>query len=234
MNFTFAVVLVYGLLSVGENAPLLPQSIIAVLSIYIIMYKEEIRGKYRQALAKTNGGASNRAGGTAPRGTGGEASTGARTDALPRSGLEAGEIIAWRLWASDDANLLMSVAAVNGNKRTVWPPGEPMTGNPGDHDKVGVHAWKTKRSAFDHLNQGGGGVIGRVALWGEVVEHELGYRAEFGKVLSIDYVDVWNIPDENKRIKNQLCYIKDAETLIRLRKTYGVEQFTLTPIKDDQ
>lgn len=31
-------------------------------------------------------------------------------------------------------------------------------------------------------------ILGRVALWGEVIEHERGYRAEFGKVAALDEV----------------------------------------------
>lgn len=31
-------------------------------------------------------------------------------------------------------------------------------------------------------------VIGKVALWGDIVEHEYGYRAEFGKVKSLDKI----------------------------------------------
>jgi len=32
-------------------------------------------------------------------------------------------------------------------------------------------------------------LFGRVKIWGEVVEHEWGYRSEFGKIVSLDYGD---------------------------------------------
>ena len=32
-------------------------------------------------------------------------------------------------------------------------------------------------------------LFGKVKLWGEIVEHEDGYRSEFGKIASLDYGD---------------------------------------------
>jgi len=47
-------------------------------------------------------------------------------------------------------------------------------------------------------------LFGRVKIWGEVVEHEAGYRSEFAKILSLDY--------------------GDALLLERFRKIYRVNQ----------
>jgi hypothetical protein len=30
-------------------------------------------------------------------------------------------------------------------------------------------------------------LFGKVKIWGEVVEHEAGYRSQFGKIISLDY-----------------------------------------------
>lgn len=49
-----------------------------------------------------------------------------------------------------------------------------------------------------------GVVVGAIKLWGEVVEHERGYRASFAKVVSIDYA--WGVCDLDKlRIKYALA-----------------------------
>ena len=32
-------------------------------------------------------------------------------------------------------------------------------------------------------------LFGKVKIWGEIVEHEEGYRSEFGKIASLDYGD---------------------------------------------
>jgi hypothetical protein len=47
-------------------------------------------------------------------------------------------------------------------------------------------------------------LFGKVKIWGEVVEHEWGYRSQFAKVISLDY--------------------GDPELLEKLRKIYRVNQ----------
>jgi len=32
-------------------------------------------------------------------------------------------------------------------------------------------------------------LFGKIKIWGEIVEHEEGYRSEFGKIVSLDYGD---------------------------------------------
>lgn len=101
------------------------------------------------------------------------------------AGIRAGEIIGWRAWRifqDDPYEYLRSMFAIN-----VWIPGEPMTGNV---DWVyGVHAFKTKEEAILNYSfhaVASDVVIGRIALWGKVIEHELGYRAEYGAIESLD------------------------------------------------
>jgi len=47
-------------------------------------------------------------------------------------------------------------------------------------------------------------LFGRVKIWGEVVEHENGYRSQFGRIVSLDY--------------------GDPELLEKFRKIYRVNQ----------
>ena len=47
-------------------------------------------------------------------------------------------------------------------------------------------------------------LLGKVKIWGEIVEHEAGYRSEFGKIVSLDY--------------------GDPELLDKFRKIYRVNQ----------
>ena len=44
----------------------------------------------------------------------------------------------------------------------------------------------------------------RLKIWGEIIEHEEGYRSEFGKIVSLDY--------------------GDPELLDKFRRIYGVSQ----------
>ena len=46
-------------------------------------------------------------------------------------------------------------------------------------------------------------LFGKVKIWGEIVEHEAGYRSEFGKIVSLDY--------------------GDPILLNKFRRTYGLE-----------
>lgn len=111
-------------------------------------------------------------------------------ESIEHAGIKAGEIEAWRVWLLRDEEWLTSVFL-----DTVWAPGEAIVG---DTLSAGVHAWKELGSAVSYI---GGefpvscpAVIGQVALWGEVIEHELGYRAENAKIISLDYahgVPVW-------------------------------------------
>lgn len=102
-----------------------------------------------------------------------------------------GEIEAWRAW-SIDGTTLCSV-----HMGTHWEPGAAMTGDPdGDH---GVHAWKTLHDALAYaLSYTLRGIpvfgyplmlaIGRVHLWGNVVEHKRGYRAENAAIVAIEAI----------------------------------------------
>jgi hypothetical protein len=97
------------------------------------------------------------------------------------AGISAGEIIGHRAWRVRDDGLLQSMAV-----STVWAPNEVMEGKPSDYNGMGVHAFKTASAALTEY-WGYEIAIGTVLLWGEVIEHELGYRAQFGKVNSIDF-----------------------------------------------
>lgn len=88
----------------------------------------------------------------------------------------AGEIIAWRAWRTDGNKLYSTYIGCQ------WDYKEPMFGVPGKG--FGIFAMKERRPVY--LRYGGGCVIGQVALWGDVVEHKAGYRAEYARVVSLD------------------------------------------------
>lgn len=101
------------------------------------------------------------------------------TGTVEDAGIRAGEIIGWRAWYVR-GGLLVSMAVA-----AKWIPGQPMTGDP---KTSGVHAFKERKRVLYTYGNIGIIVIGRVALWGEVIEHEMGYRAEFGQVESLDEI----------------------------------------------
>lgn len=122
---------------------------------------------------------------------------------LENAGIRAGEIIAPRAWlVKRDPPTLHSIAM-----KDAWEPGTPMRGEPSKWS-AGVHAFKglnyatryvedaylwlsmfdnqatirwPDRKPIDRIF-----VLGTIKLWGEVIEHERGYRAEYGKVNTLD------------------------------------------------
>ena len=153
---------------------------------------------------------------------------------LRRDGVVAGEIVGYRCWRVENG-LLRSVYQTD-----VWNPGHVLEGRElGDWDSRGIHAWKDSGSKEYHdyirsyLNRDGGiswtvvgGMIqlddherigkpamatGTAFLWGDVVEHQRGWRAEYARVRSLD----WLYPDAT-------MMGREEESLNQLRARYGV------------
>src|SRR5262249_9610743 len=72
----------------------------------------------------------------------------------------------------------------------VWQPDDPASGDIRTH---GIYSFRdVVRSTGDYgYDPGLRGplLFGKVKIWGEIVEHEAGYRSEFGKIVSLDYGD---------------------------------------------
>ena len=112
---------------------------------------------------------------------------------------------AWRVWRVVTVEGELSLASVV--KRTIWPAGEPLVAQclaargfldwarrrpphpaPGERCACGVYAAPLDRSREylrDSLPEALARVVGRVSLWGTVVECERGYRASHAYPLSI-------------------------------------------------
>lgn len=138
---------------------------------------------------------------------------------VPFAGIHVGEIIGWRAWRVVDC-LLMSMTA-----NYVWPWHRLAEGNVDREVSVsgsrryiptGIYAFKSSVHAHDLAAYEAGpffAVYGRVALWGEVVEHERGYRAQYARVLSID-----GIASHGGEAPGYI-----ADTLGALQRRYGID-----------
>lgn len=69
----------------------------------------------------------------------------------------------------------------------------------------GCYAYKHLRDLLKN-HSGGLGVYGQVHMWGRVIEHQLGYRSEWAKIISLDGV----MPPAKKAV------------LTALRERYGL------------
>lgn len=109
----------------------------------------------------------------------------ASSRALDARPFVAGPVIGWRTWSlsgiGDDVRLLPVT-----RRRRPWPartPARAMCGKwhlhqpPEEACTCGLHA--TREPALLQRTKGPT-VVGLVALWGTIVEHEFGYRARFG------------------------------------------------------
>jgi hypothetical protein len=115
-----------------------------------------------------------------------------RARAIRHSGVRVGEIIGYRAWrilelrrSGRCEDRLRSVAIWE----YVWDPDKPASGDVQVH---GVYSFRhVVRSKEDYTHALGCGplLFGRAKIWGEVVEHEWGYRSQFARIASLDYGD---------------------------------------------
>jgi hypothetical protein len=104
-------------------------------------------------------------------------------DSLERA-FVAGPILGWRLWRTTQDGTLMSLY-----NDVVWPTGTPLRANPKNPGE-GVYALKDRTRldgrGYTLTADQSGMVVGQVALWGTVIEHERGYRAQYAYPALID------------------------------------------------
>jgi hypothetical protein len=74
----------------------------------------------------------------------------------------------------------------------------------------GIYAWKTPHPAAPALRL----VHGEVALWGDVHEHEFGYRAEYAQPLSL-FVD--DLMSDAARLRAELAALEYGVPLVNMR-----------------
>lgn len=106
---------------------------------------------------------------------------------IPRS-KQTELIMGWRAWRiNQNLDGSMRLASLH-HSEYEWEPGVVAQVSELDTKKNksghsnGIYAFKNRTHLLTHLEENkdclGTHVIGRVALWGDVIEHELGYRAE--------------------------------------------------------
>jgi hypothetical protein len=113
-------------------------------------------------------------------------------------------IVGWRAWESLYPGFLKSM-----NSKSLWPPMEKMVASTDGNN--GLYAYKTEELLSDNYALGNifnRFVWGQVYLWGRVIEHEDGYRAEFGypKVLFYSFllnyegIERYGVPFEKREV----------------------------------
>ena len=117
-----------------------------------------------------------------------------RARALRHSGFRVGEIIGYRAWRVIQLGWYFTRRSEDRLRSVfvpdyIWEPDKPASGNVRMH---GVYSFRhviRSREDYGHAVDGGPLLFGKVRLWGEVVEHEWGYRSQFARIISLDYGD---------------------------------------------
>jgi hypothetical protein len=128
---------------------------------------------------------------------------------------QTAEIIAWRAWQLDtiDSELWLRSVVVPVH----WQRGEAIEARylpppGGTRYGAGIYAAKTKAGALKSVAGWPSAVYGTVALWGVVVEHSRGYRAQYAYP--------------------QHLWCRDKETARELSRLYGCEAEVIKPWSD--
>lgn len=133
--------------------------------------------------------------------------------------VKAGEITAWRAWAVNPNGALISTAL-----GTEWTPGKPMEGVVKSHGSEGVHAWKSRYDAERYIQDHSSTelVLGEVELWGKVIEHDTGYRAEFAAIKGITWTTSAQFTAAQLRELYQLPAVENEEPAPILPATHHI------------
>jgi hypothetical protein len=131
-----------------------------------------------------------------------------RDAALGEPRIRAGEIIGWRFWKLWDGFLYSVFVPYT------WHPGvsERSSSKQGGLKNRGYHAFRDEGQAEREASLHpyiSPAIIGSVAMWGEVIEHQHGWRSEYAAVRSITKIT----GDRDFSSKQQL--------LLDLREKYG-------------
>lgn len=132
-----------------------------------------------------------------------------------------GEVTGYRCWRVFGSDLWAL------HRRYRWLPGETETGHVGD-DMGGIHAFKSLSRAVSEADDDEWDIpiaVGSVAMWGDAIEAADGWRAEYAKILSIDYVfgdSAKQSPMWKRLIHREPSVDSPDEILRKLRRVYGL------------
>lgn len=132
---------------------------------------------------------------------------------IPDWELQVGEpLMGWRAWAIKEHNGLTYLSGCFYKVR--WPRRKPMRGHcmtmwgkwyrtgssgkwphntPDSYHSCGVYATKEEARARNYAKQAHISVFGRVAMYGRIVKHEHGYRAEYAYPTQLWVIDKENV-----------------------------------------
>lgn len=167
-------------------------------------------GRYRNAYSQASNSAAQAAYstymGASPYASLGASAAPTTEAPIEDAGVTAGEIIGYRAWMLDSKGFLRGMFMSD----YVWLPGKVEHAPVVDRTwGAGLHAFKTLADAKAqygmYATPTASVAFGRVALWGEVIEHESGYRAEYAAIEEI--FDLWEDWSFTMKVKTRKWHI---------------------------
>jgi hypothetical protein len=127
---------------------------------------------------------------------------------LPWIGIpEPENLVGWRCWRVNKRGYLESIWV-----SCIWHPGNIMTADKiTDYARNGIHSYKEITKAVKHPIIPPY-AIGQVRLWGIVIEHKDGHRAQHARIISIDVVNM----------DGSVCSEQSTKMLTYLREKYNL------------
>ncbi len=161
-------------------------------NLFVVLTGGNPNGQYWYTASTPSGG-STYGTGSANVGAIGTVSTGGTNShfsgqTIEDAGIRAGEIIAYRAWILRPGLSLNSIA----HEYRWTPKGVEHESHVEPYWGRGIYAFKSLELVKQEYNTSiilNTLVYGEVALWGEVIEHDFGYRAEYAKIIRITEVN---------------------------------------------
>lgn len=135
---------------------------------------------------------------------------------LASEGIRAGELTGYRAWRIVEPHYWWDMSAQKGGKNDYWSlrsltagvewkPGEVMEG---DVREYGVYCFSNphwcRMEVYQYRDHSTPVLaIGKVKIWGEIIEHDYGYRAQYAKLVSIEDI-VGGEPSDQKEVLQAL------------------------------
>jgi hypothetical protein len=131
-----------------------------------------------------------------------------------------GYVTGWRWWLLDDKSKRPSPCSIGIPYRWEWA-GENSAGELQLSNRVGFYAYKS--ASIERIGAVNSLLFGRVALYGDIVVHKHGYRAQKARIL-----DAWCAPEMWAR----LSAIKQVKGTFDIRTTGDTEWLTLETLAE--
>jgi hypothetical protein len=134
-----------------------------------------------------------------------------------------GYVTGWRWWLLDDKSQNPNPCSLGAPYKWKWS-GENSTGRLTMSNRLGFYAYKS--ASIEKIGVESPLLFGRVALYGEVVAHRHGYRAEKARIL-----DAWCAPEYWDKLAN-VRQIRGTFQIKTAGETEWLTLATLTELSD--